>query len=151
MPTLSTHGPMFGSGMERQVGRMDRLRVVLAEDHDEVRTIVVSLLRQAFDVVEAVGDGVELVEATLRLSPDVVVSDIVMSSRSGGSARRELMARGVDVPFVFITAMKTDWSGEVGPRLGYVYKGDMIDELIPAVRAVARGEWYLSTSFQPDS
>ena len=140
-------------GMEWRVGRMDRLRVLLAEDNEEVRAIVVSLLRQAFDVLDAVADGNELVEAVIRLSPDVVVSDMSMPSMSGESARRELMARGFDHPFIFITIMKADWSssGEVRSRLGYVYKGDMLDELIPAVRAVARGESYLSTSFQPDS
>jgi len=132
---------------------MRRLCVLLADDNQEVRTIVASLLRQAFDVLDAVADGNELIEAAIRLSPDVVVSDMSMPSRSGASARKELLARGFDFPFVFITTMNGSWShsAEVGSRLGYVYKGDIPNELIPAVQAVARGEWYLSASFRPNS
>jgi DNA-binding NarL/FixJ family response regulator len=54
------------------------LRVLIAEDHEEVRKMIVSLLSTEFQVVGAVSDGHELVDAATLLNPDVIVSDIAM-------------------------------------------------------------------------
>jgi DNA-binding NarL/FixJ family response regulator len=120
--------------------------VLVAEDHESVRRILVALLQAEFDVVAAVGDGDELVKAALLFRPDVIVSDIVMPVQDGLSARKELFSRGVDVPFVFIT-LDTDL---ISPdaHASCVHKADLTAELTDGVRTVAAGGIYLSRTFR---
>ena len=77
---------------------MDRLRVLIAEDHEDLRGIVVAVLSSEFEVIGAVGDGEKLVQAAISLKPDVIVTDIVMPLMDGFSARNELRAKGIDHP-----------------------------------------------------
>jgi len=52
-----------------------RVRILVAEDH-ELRDTVVRLLKQDFEVVDAVANGRVLLEAAVRLNPDVCLLDI---------------------------------------------------------------------------
>jgi CheY-like chemotaxis protein len=126
------------------------LRVLVADDHEAVRTLVVRLLSQEFQIVAQVADGEQLVEAAARLQPDVIVSDILMPVMGGISARKTLLSRHIDIPFVFITLLKFD-SLPSAPEegvAGYVHKADMATELKLAIRAVALGYPYTSHSFR---
>lgn len=129
---------------------MNGLRVLVAEDHLEVRGIVVEILNSEFEVVDAVGDGEELIWAAVRLKPDVIVSDVAMPLMDGPSARRDLMSQGIECPFVFITITDIAWlaSKAANPPVAYVHKTDMIDELNLAVREVALGNAYFSRLFR---
>ena len=62
---------------------MRRNTVLIADDHTIVMEGLVGLLKNDFDVVGAVGDGHQLVEAARRLRPDVIVTDISMPGFSG--------------------------------------------------------------------
>jgi DNA-binding NarL/FixJ family response regulator len=63
---------------------MRRPTVLVADDHAIVKDGLVSLLKEHdFDVVGAVGDGPQLMEAARRLRPDVIVTDISMPGLSG--------------------------------------------------------------------
>jgi len=106
------------------------------------------LLRADFEVVGAVGDGQKLVEAAVLLQPDVIVSDIVMPIRNGFSARLEILARGIRVPFVFVTLLDACMISPVPDNLSYVHKFDLMAELIQSVRTVAAGRVYLSRLFR---
>ena len=55
---------------------MKRVRILVVEDHELMRDTVVRLLKQDFDVVDAVANGKVLLEAAVRLNPDVCVLDI---------------------------------------------------------------------------
>ena len=57
---------------------MPSTRVILAEDHRVVADALRVLLAEYFELVAVVHDGRALVEATERLSPDVIVTDISM-------------------------------------------------------------------------
>ena len=128
---------------------MGRLRVLLAEDHEGLRRMLVQLLNTEFDVVDHVGDGDQLVRAALISKPDVVISDVEMPLLDGFSARKELQAMGIDRPFVFITMINI---ASLPPHLrdgvvGYVHKADLASELSRAIQAVAHGTPYVSQSF----
>jgi len=122
--------------------------VVVAEDHETVREILVALLRSDFEIVAAVADGAELVKAATRFQPDVIVSDILMPVQDGFIARNELMSGGIDIPFVFITMLDASLVSPLPENLSYVHKSDLTRELADGIRAVARGEVYLSQSFR---
>ena len=125
-----------------------RLRVLVAEDHDAVRDVLVSQLRPDFEVVAAVGDGEELVMVTALLQPDVIVCDILMPVKDGYSARKELRSRGINVPFVFVTLMDPLYISRLTEPASYVHKSDLALELNDGVRLAAAGGVYLSQSFR---
>ena len=127
---------------------MEKLRVLVAEDHDSVRGILVSLLQSEFEVVAAIGDGEKLVKAVGLLRPDVIVSDVLMPLKDGLAARAELLSMGIEVPFVFVTMMDPHLLSPLPETISYIHKSDLISELNDSVRAVARGEIYLSRLFR---
>jgi len=127
---------------------LQKLRVLVAEDHESVREILVGILRPEFEIIAAVSDGENLVNAAILLKPDVIVSDILMPVRDGLSAMAELQSRGVQFPFVFITLLDVGVVSPLPQTISYVHKSDLTTELIAGIRAVARGEIYLSRSFR---
>jgi CheY-like chemotaxis protein len=129
---------------------MDRLRVLIAEDHDELRATIVDLLDSEFTVVGAVADGQQLVEAAPVLNPSLIVSDIDMPLMDGFSAMRVLRAKNIQTPFVFITLMTVEriCAGVEDHPVGFVHKADLANELKSALHAVAVGVSYLSRSFR---
>ena len=74
--------------------RVDRLRVLLADDYRPILDFVRHLLERKFDIVGSVEDGESLVDAAKRLQPDIIVLDIAMPlpHRTRGG-RRDFEAR----------------------------------------------------------
>ena len=117
--------------------QMSTPRVVVADDHDETRVRIASLLASEFDVVASVADGQAAVEACRALRPDVVVLDIAMPRLNGfeaaviirdlpGAPRIVFASAHDDAEFIRAAC-------EIGaPAL--VPKQKMLDDLIPAVR-----------------
>ena len=121
--------------------------MLVSEDHESVRRFLEVLLRSQFDVVAAVGNGEELVKSAVLFQPDLIVSDIVMPLMDGLSARKELLSRRIDIPFVFIT-LDTSLVFPDPHLISYVHKLDLSTELIQAVRVVAGGGVYHSQTFR---
>ena len=113
-----------------------RPRIVVADDHAEMRKRITGLLTPSFDVVAAVADGQEAVAATEALQPEVVVLDMSMPVLNGiqAATRIRRMAR---VPrILFVTAVDDQAIAAALLSLGastLVLKRDMVDELVPAV------------------
>jgi DNA-binding NarL/FixJ family response regulator len=125
---------------------MGNLRVLIAEDHDEMRTYLAVLLSVDYQVVGAVSNGEELVRAASFLLPDVIVSDIVMPRIDGLAARNELISRGILIPFVFVSLQGKEII-QILPKSGalaVVYKCEISRHLFKAVGAVIKGETYFS-------
>ena len=129
---------------------MSGLRVLIAEDHDDMRAIVVALLSGDFEVVGAVVDGEQLIQSAIFLQPSVIISDISMPLVDGFQAKNELWSKGLKFPFVFITAMDLEGPNTVVEEgsVAYVSKSDLFNELKHAIDAVALGDSYVSRSFR---
>ena len=126
---------------------MYRPRVLLAEDHTETAARLRKLLGVAFDVVASVEDGRALVDATERLSPDVVVADIDMPGIDGIAATALIRRHDPDARIVLVTVHSEAMLVEAGlaaGALGYVLKDTAGDELVPAVHAALGGRQYVS-------
>jgi DNA-binding NarL/FixJ family response regulator len=122
-----------------------RLRVLIADDSDQVRRAVARFLQNTFEVVGAVSSGRGLVHATRALAPDVIVSDLAMPDLTGVEAMRVLRASGNHVPFVLLTAHSSNGQAWIDAGvLGIVDKTDLHEELVPAIEAAAAGRVYLS-------
>jgi len=124
---------------------MRELRVLIADDHEEIRSAIVQMLSNDFKIVGVAGDGEELVESAISLNPDVIVTDISMPFLSGPEALRELSARGYDIPFVLVSM--NPFGADEFIRRGasaVVDKLDIAHELAPAVHSAALGHIHVS-------
>jgi DNA-binding NarL/FixJ family response regulator len=111
-------------------------RVLLADDVAQVLSAVAALLKEKFEIVAMVTDGQAAFDATLRLTPDLVVLDISMPGLSGIEVARELKKRGNKAKIVFLTVHEDSdilaTCLAVG-GLGYVVKLLMQTDLVPAM------------------
>jgi DNA-binding NarL/FixJ family response regulator len=126
---------------------MKKPRVLLADDHRILAEGVRGLLEPEFELVGIVSDGRELVEAAIRLRPDVIVADISMPSLNGIDAVAQIRQAGVSSRVVFLT-MQRDVSYarramEAGAS-GYVLKHSAHDELVKAIREALLGQTYVT-------
>ena len=81
---------------------MNRIRILLADDHLMVLEGVAKILEDEFDVVGKVEDGRALVVAAQELEPDVIVTDMSMPLLHGLEACRQLK-RLVGAKVIFLT------------------------------------------------
>lgn len=125
------------------------IRVIVADDHALVRAGTVALLRgmSGIEIVAETGEGNETLRAIREKRPDLVLMDISMPGLNG----LEVAARsGVEFPDIGIIIVSMHKNEEyvrralrIGVR-GYLIKAAETRELEVAVRAVSRGETYLS-------
>ena len=128
---------------------MARARILLADDHKEIRDRAVRLLEPEFEVVGAVADGNALVLISAQLKPDVCIIDISMPYLNGIEAAIKLRENGSEARIVFLTvnedsdfvraALKTG-------ALGYVVKSRMATDLCLAINGAIRGDLFVSPS-----
>lgn len=124
---------------------MDRIRILLADDHVMVRQGTRELLEHEDDmeVVAEAGDGEEAVLLAGSERPHVVVMDVAMPRLDGIEATRRIKARYPSMAVLVLTAYDDDQYVfallEAGAA-GYLLKDVPVEELIKAVRAVRAGE-----------
>ena len=120
------------------------IRVLLADDHDFIRSMLVDLLSASDDisVVAECSDGDEVVAAAGRSNPDVFILDLAMPRLSGLQAARALLAVRPEARTILLTAnlsaAAVKEALEIG-LAGYLLKGQDPDELVRHVRVVAAG------------
>ena len=120
------------------------IRVVLVDDQTLVRKGVRSLLELADDieVVGEAGDGASAIELVPELSPDALLLDMRMPGKSGIDVLNELTARDTLPPTIILTTFDDDDLVLAGIRAGargYLLKDVALEELLSAVRTVAKG------------
>ena len=124
---------------------MDKIRVLIVDDHAIVRMGMVALLN-AQPNMEAVGEaknGELGVKAALKLKPDVIVMDILMPVKNGVEATREIKAALPDAKILILTTSTSanDLSAalEAG-AMGLIPKTTSNATLLSAVKSVAAGK-----------
>jgi DNA-binding NarL/FixJ family response regulator len=124
------------------------LRVLLADDQDLVRAgfRVILGMEDDIEVAGEAGDGLAAVELAVRLRPDVVLMDVQMPGIDGLEATRRVLA-AVETRVVILTTFdREDYLFEalrVGAS-GFLLKNASPEDLVDAVRVVARGDALLS-------
>jgi DNA-binding NarL/FixJ family response regulator len=106
-----------------------------------------SLLHDEFELLGTARNGEELVEATLRLQPDVILVDISMPVLNGFDAVRHIKEAGNEARIIFLTmhddATLVSEAFRCGAS-GYILKHSAGEELVNAIREVANGNNYVS-------
>ena len=123
---------------------LDRLRVMIVDDHTLFRSGLSALLeRRGIEVCAAVGDGEEGCRVAAELEPDVVLLDLRMPGIDGLSVLERLAALGLQCAVVMLTTSSDErdlvTSLRSGAR-GYLLKDMEPDRLVEALAAVVDGE-----------
>ncbi|HFU3863140.1 TPA: response regulator [Streptococcus suis] len=132
---------------------MNAIRVMLIDDHEMVRLGLKSYLNLQLDVevVAEAGDGEEGLTKALEVKPDVVVMDLVMPKMTGVEATLALLKEWPQAQIVILTSYLDNEKIypvlEAGAR-GYMLKTSSADEILSAIRKVARGEYAIETEVE---
>lgn len=126
---------------------MKRPRILLADAHALMLESIRAVLAPHYEIVGTVADGRALVEAALRLKPDLIVSDITMPHLNGIEAASQIKTSLPGIKLLFVTMnSSSDYvraALEAGGT-GYVLKYAVFEELLDAVQTVMRGRIYIS-------
>ena len=125
------------------------VRVLLADDHVRLLAELRFRLDKVFEVVGAVEDGKQAVDATLRLDPDVLVLDISMPVLNGFEAAVRLRDSKCRTKIIILTTYEAPEYIEAAFCSGacaYVTKRHFTADLETAIREVVRGKTFISPS-----
>lgn len=124
------------------------MRVLLADDHRIVREGLRALLEKAgHEIVGEAGDGHAACKLARTLKVDIAVLDLSMPLLNGMDAAREMRSLSPEVKTIMLSMYPDKryvlQALKVGAK-GYVLKSQAAEDLLRAIREVARGEVYLS-------
>ena len=126
---------------------MKRARILLADDHALMLDGFSNLLEPKYNVVGTVEDGKALVEAAIRLNPNLIILDITMPELNGIDAAREIKKSLPQTKLLFVTmhtsATYVRAALDAGAD-GYAVKSSGRSEILAAVEAVLAGNRYIA-------
>jgi two-component system, OmpR family, response regulator len=115
--------------------------IVIVEDDDELRAVLVRGLREEGFSVDGVASGTQLLERIGQTTPDAFVIDIGLPDSDGRDLCQALRARGVDAPVLFLTARDALVDRIAGFDAGgddYLAKPFAFVELVARLQALLR-------------
>lgn len=126
------------------------MKILLVDDHEMVRLGLKSYLdlQEDVEVVAESSNGREGVELALELRPDVIIMDIVMPEMNGIEATMAILETWPEAKILILTSYLDN--EKIYPVLdagakGYMLKTSSADEILHAIRKVARGEIAIET------
>jgi DNA-binding NarL/FixJ family response regulator len=128
----------------------DRKRILLVDDHPMMRAGLAQLISLQPDMVvcSEAGRPSEAFSLLAKAAPDLVLTDLTMSGRSGIEFIRDLMAVRPDLPILVISMhdelLYAERCLRAGAR-GYIMKESGSKKLLAALRRVISGQVYVST------
>ena len=127
-----------------------KIKIILVDDHEMVRLGLKSFLNLQPDVevVGEAGNGLDGINLALELKPDVVVMDLVMPEMSGVEATLKLLEEWKEAKILVLTSYLDN--EKIYPVLdagahGYMLKTSSAEEILRAVKKVAKGEFAIET------
>jgi DNA-binding NarL/FixJ family response regulator len=130
------------------------IRVLVAEDHERFRRLLVSTLQKQTGVqvqyIRELADGLEAVQEAQSLQPDLILLDIGLPTLNGMEAARQIRKLSPASKIILVTQESSADIVQEALNIGacgYVVKTEVGKELLPALTAVLRGERFLGRSF----
>ena len=130
---------------------MSRVQVLLADDHPLMLDGLGAFLRSHVDIVGKVTDGRALVEAALRLKPELVILDVTMPLLNGIDAAKQIFLKLPQTKILFVTMHLSSAYIEAAltaGATGYVVKSTAREELLEAIQQVMNGRIYITSRFK---
>jgi DNA-binding NarL/FixJ family response regulator len=129
------------------------MRVLIADDHGIVRSGLRLLLERQPDieVIAEAADGAEAREIAVRERPDLAILDVKMPRLTGLQATREIKEQAPEVAVLILSMHDDDrylFEALKAGASGYVLKTQADTDLMAAIRAVERGEPFLTPDAQ---
>jgi DNA-binding NarL/FixJ family response regulator len=139
--------------IERPSSGKSRPTLLIADDHVIFAETLKVYLENKYPVVGVVPDGRALIEAALRLKPDITIADVAMPLLNGLDAVRRIKEQAPNMKFIFLT-MRDDANLaaaalELG-AVGFVLKQSAGSELLEAIDHVLHGESYLTRKLRAE-
>ena len=127
------------------------IRILITDDHGVIRAGLRALLAgiPEIEVVGEASDGLDVLRKTAGLKPDIVLMDLSMPNMGGIEATRRLSQLDPKVRVLILTVHEDEGLLKEVVRAGaagYIIKRAVEDELIHAIRVVARGDMYVHPS-----
>ncbi len=124
---------------------MDRIRVLIADDHPLIRQGLVRVIRldPLLDVVGEAADGKEVIEKAEQLHPHIIIMDLNMPRMDGLQATRQIKQRFPDIRVIALTVEDSEQRVIEVIRAGvsgYILKDVDPDALASTIKAVYAGE-----------
>jgi DNA-binding NarL/FixJ family response regulator len=123
------------------------IRILVVDDHSVVRQGIITLLEDEEDLLIAgeASDGDEVWDCVEQVKPDVILLDLTMPRVSGLEVIKQLVPAfpGIKI-LVFSMHNNPDYilSSAMGGAAGYLQKDTSRDEMLKAIRSIAKGELY---------
>lgn len=132
-----------------------KARVFIADDHTVVREGIRQVINKESDmeVVGEAADGLEAIESVRIMKPDIVILDIAMPGISGLEAVSLIKETLPECEIVMLSMhSKESMVHRVlsSGALGYVLKASPISDVIKAIRAALKGEYFLSSKIRAE-
>jgi DNA-binding NarL/FixJ family response regulator len=140
---------VFRSSQMPEESSVSKVRIVLADDHREMVSIVRSTLGDDFEIVAAVDDGPSALDAVLTLDPDVLITDISMPVMDGLQLAGQLKKSHCRAKIIVLTMHQDSYFVAAALSLGvsgYVTKTLMSSDLIFAIEDALKGNVFISGS-----
>ncbi|MFQ5873249.1 MAG: response regulator [Dehalococcoidia bacterium] len=123
---------------------MERIKVLIVDDHEVVREGLRSLLArwQGLEVVGEAGSAAAAIEEARRSTPDVVITDVRLPDGSGIEACREIRAVQPETRVIMLTSYPDEeavFASIVAGASAYLLKQVRAQALVEAIETVARG------------
>jgi DNA-binding NarL/FixJ family response regulator len=128
-----------------------KLRIIIADDHPIFRKGMILAIgsESSIEIISEAGNGLQALDLTEKLKPDVVVLDIEMQGLNGLQVAGEIIKRHIPSHIVFLTMYKEEdmfnEAMDLGVK-GYVLKDSAVSDIVDAIKAVANGQYFLSPS-----
>jgi len=132
---------------------MKQARILLADDHPLTVEGIRAVLEPHHEIVGTVADGRALVDAALRLKPDLIVLDITMPLLNGIDAATQIKKSLPRMKLLFVTMHVNPAYLEAALNTGatgYVLKSAAREELLDAIQSVLNGRIYVSQSLSSE-
>ena len=132
---------------------MNKIKVLIADDHAIVRTGLSSLLgtQKDFVIVGEADDGESVVMKALTLKPDIIIMDYRMPNLDGAAATEKILSKQPDIKILILTSFSEAEGIARALRCGAsgaMMKTDDNDSLIAAIRNIADGKKMMSQEIE---
>jgi DNA-binding NarL/FixJ family response regulator len=126
-----------------------RIRVLVVDDHELIRRQLCRMLaKQAdLDVISEAADGEGAIRRAEELQPDVILLDIGLPGLDGFTTARHIRKISPSAEILFVSQHDTVQMVREALRAGgrgYVVKGDIVNDLVPAIHAVNERKQFIS-------